>query len=112
MNARTFLQRFEESSDRDRMVDVVYDEMVEFCQEEGITTDDISTPMLERLADGFVARGFGVPESDETVFAKGKFQSEAFVQKFEDFQEIDPELIEELKRLSDENEDYSWVGDE
>lgn len=84
------------------MVDVVYDEMVGFCQEEDITTDDISTPMLERLADGFVARGFGVPESDETVFAKGKFQSEAFVQKFEDFQEVEPEIIEELKRLSDE----------
>ena len=111
MNPRTFLQRFEESADRDRLVDIVYDEMVAFCKEEDITTDDISTPMLERLADGFVERGLGVPPSDETEFIKGRYTSEAFeeeIQMLHEMQEVDPELIEELKRLSAESEEYSW----
>lgn len=108
MNARTFLQQFEESHDRDRLVDVVYDEMVEFCQENDITTDDISTPMLERLAEGFVTRGLGVPESDDTVLGKSAYRSEEFERKFEAFREIDPELIEELKRISKEDKDYEF----
>lgn len=111
MNARTFLQQFEESADRDRMVDVVYDEMAGFCKDEGITEDELSTPMLERLAEGFVERGLGVPPSDETEFIKGRYTSESFedeIQMLHEMKEIDPELIEELKRLSKENEDYSW----
>jgi hypothetical protein len=109
MNPRTFLQEFEESADRERLVDVVYDEMVAYCKENDITSNEVDTPTLERLAEGFVERGFGVPPSYKTLSAKGKYQSEEFVQAMEEFQEIDPKIIRELKRLSKENEDYSWT---
>jgi hypothetical protein len=83
MNARTFLQQFEESHDRDRMVDIIYDEMVEYCRENDITEDDVSTPTLERLAEGFVERGFGIGPSDSTLDAKGRYRSDEFVQTVE-----------------------------
>ncbi len=108
MNARTFLKQFEESHDRDRMVDIIYDEMVEFCRANDITEDDLSTPTLERLAEGFVERGFGVGPSERTALAKGKYRSQEFEEKFDTFREIDPELLEELKRLSKQSEDYEY----
>lgn len=67
MNERTFLKQFEESYDRDRLVDVVYDEMVRYCRENDITENDIETEKLEELAEGFVTRGFGLPPSEETI---------------------------------------------
>lgn len=41
MNPRTFLKQFEQSADRDRLVDVVYDEMAAFCKENDITENDL-----------------------------------------------------------------------
>lgn len=58
MNPRTFLKRFAASTDRDRMVDLVYDEMVEYCRSNDIPENEISTTEIERLAEGFVSRGF------------------------------------------------------
>ena len=101
MNERTFLKQFEQSVDSDRLVELVYDEMVSFCRGEEITEDDISTPKLERLAEGVVERGLGVPESDETAIAKGKYRSDEFEQDMET-------IIEELKRLSNEDADYNF----
>lgn len=71
MNPRTFLQKFEESADRDRLVDVVYDEMAGYCMDNDITEDDISTPMLEQIAEGVVERGLGIPPSEDTTRPKG-----------------------------------------
>ena len=75
MNPRTFLQEFEQSADRDRLVDVVYDEMAGYCMENDITEDEISTPELELLAEGVVKRGLGVPESNETELNKKVWDS-------------------------------------
>ncbi len=78
MNPRTFLQEFEESADRDRLVDVVYDEMAGYCMDNDITENEISTPVLEQLAEGFVKRGLGVRPSDETELSKGRYRSQDF----------------------------------
>ena len=94
MNPRQFLQEFEESADRDRLVDVVYDEMAGYCKNNNITEDEISTPMLEQLAEGVVERGLGVRPSDETEYAKGRYRS----QDFEDG------WLEELGEASDGSE--------
>lgn len=109
MNLRTFLKEFESSPDRDRMVDAVYDEFAHYCRENDIGEDDISTPVLRRLAEGFVERGFGLPPSEETVTSDVRYLSEADHQALDDMQKIDPELITELKRLSRESEDHSWT---
>jgi hypothetical protein len=112
MNPRTFLQKFEESAERDRLVDLVYDEMVSFCRENDITEDELSTPALEQLAEGFVERGLGVPTSDETEFVKGRYVSsgdDLDSPMASEYEEVDPELIEELKRLSKENEEYNFA---
>jgi len=71
MNPRTFLQRFEDSADRDRLVGVVYDEMAAFCKEEGILTDEVSSSALEELAEGVVTRGLSVESGSalETEFS-------------------------------------------
>lgn len=64
MNERTFLQRFANDIDRDRLVWLIYDEMVGYCQKNGIVTQEIGNETLEELAEGFVRRGFGVPWID------------------------------------------------
>lgn len=70
MNPRQFLKEYEQSHARDRLVDVVYEEMVEYCEMNDITTDDVGTDELEELAEGFVKRGFGVSESRSTRQSK------------------------------------------
>ena len=75
MNPRTFLQEFEQSVDRDRLVDVVYDEMAGYCMDNDITEDEISTPTLEALAEGLVERGLGVPPSEDTVTTERDWRS-------------------------------------
>lgn len=75
MNPRTFLQEFEQSTDHERLVDVIYDEMVEFCRDNDITLDDISNDEMEQVAEGFVQRGFGVPESDETATSRNEWEA-------------------------------------
>jgi len=65
MNERTFLKRFAESADRDRMVNVVYDEFVQYCEDNGITEDELSTEEVEELAEGFVDRGLSFSQTEE-----------------------------------------------
>lgn len=56
----------ESSKERDEVVDAVYDVFAKYCRDNDITEDDISTPMLEQIAEGVVERGLGVPVSEET----------------------------------------------
>lgn len=66
MNPRTFLKQFAEDIDRDRMINMVFDEMVEYCEDNGISLDELSNEELEEIAEGFVARGFTFEgENDE-----------------------------------------------
>lgn len=68
MNPAKFLKQFEQDVDRDRLVDVIYDEFALYCRENNISVDDISNDELEQLAEAYVARGFNVePESIESV---------------------------------------------
>lgn len=76
MNPHTFLKTFAQHIDRERMVTAVYGEMVEYCQKNDITEDDISTEDLEALAEGFVNRGFTFEDEQ-----KGRYRS----QDMEDF---------------------------
>lgn len=101
MNARTFLKQFEASHDRDRMVDIIYDEMVEYCRENDITETDVSTPTLERLAEGFVERGFGIGPSAETLSSRGRYVSD-------ELQKLDDEMIEALKEAHDNDAEYEY----
>lgn len=64
MNERTFLKELSQDIDRDRIVEVVYDEFADYCRDNDITEDDISTPQLEALAEGFVTRGFSFERSE------------------------------------------------
>lgn len=65
MNERTFLKDFAESADRDRMVDVVYDEFIEYCKNNNITEDELSAEEMEELAEGFVDRGLSFSQTKE-----------------------------------------------
>lgn len=76
MNPRTFLKEFEQAADHERLVDLMYDEMAAYCRENNVTTDDVSNEALEQLAEGFVKRGFGVPESDETAMARTEWDTQ------------------------------------
>jgi hypothetical protein len=87
MNPRTFLKQFAQDIDRDRMVTAVYGEMVDYCRENDITEDDISTPELEALAEGFVERGFSF-EREET-FDRGMYEGMDELGSASDGSEID-----------------------
>lgn len=109
MNERTFLKRFEESVDRDRLVDQVYDEMVGFCRAEGITEDEISTPELEALAEGFVKRGFGLSPSSQTLESQQQYQSDVWKQLAQAADKTDKSAIELLKDHHDSDEEYEYT---
>lgn len=64
----------EESAYRDRLIEAVHEEFVDYCKENHITTGDIESARLEELSEAFVERGFGVPVSDETEESKEKFK--------------------------------------
>ena len=99
MNERTFLKQFEQSVDSDRLVELVYDEMVSFCRENKITENAISTHNLEQLADGFVKRGFGVPPNDNTETYRS-----------EEMEQLDQETINALKRIVSEDERSGYTS--
>jgi len=52
--------------------------MAGYCMDNNITEDEISTPMLEALAEGVVKRGLGIRPSEETKYAKGRYRSQDF----------------------------------
>jgi hypothetical protein len=100
MNSRKFLKEFEQSADRERMVDIIYNEMVAFCKENDITEDDISTPTLERLAEGFVERGFGVSPSEET-----RQSQERYTPSLEKMRPLSGEELQALKEMQNDYEE-------
>jgi hypothetical protein len=65
MNERTFLKQFAESADRDRMVSAVYLEFVQYCENNGITEDELSSEEIDELAEGFVDRGLSFSQTEE-----------------------------------------------
>ncbi|AGM11540.1 hypothetical protein M199_gp126 [Halogranum tailed virus 1] len=73
MNPAKFLKDFEADTDRDRLVNLVYDEMVAYCRKANISIDDISNDELEQLAEAFVDRGFS-RTSEEARKADERFK--------------------------------------
>lgn len=65
MHPREFLKELEESPERERLVDVVFEEMVEYCERNDIHLNELDNDDLSDLADSFVERGFGIPPSKE-----------------------------------------------
>lgn len=59
MNERTFLQQLGRD-ERGRLENLVYDCMMDYAHDEGITEDEIPTWRINELAEGFVERGLGV----------------------------------------------------
>jgi hypothetical protein len=76
MNEREFLTNFEQSSNRDRLVNNVYAVFTHHCVKNDITEDELSSATVEQLAEGFVERGLGVPKSDTTLAEDTKWTEE------------------------------------
>jgi len=57
MHPRDFLKGFAEDVDRDRLVEAVHREMLDYCQKNNVTLDEVGSDELWELADGFVTRG-------------------------------------------------------
>lgn len=74
MNERTFLKQFEQSKHRDRLVSETYKRFMRYCNENDITTNEISYDTLEELSEAFVDRGLGVGRSTQTQEAIDAFK--------------------------------------
>jgi hypothetical protein len=59
MNPRRFLKQFASSENRSRIESYIYAEMVVYCNENNITTTEISDEELTELTRGLTNRGFG-----------------------------------------------------
>jgi len=57
MDKRVFIENFKSDTSKTSVMDIVYGELVEYCRENNISEDMISTSELEEIAEDIIENG-------------------------------------------------------